>query len=97
MGHMRLKAEFPLVDVGAEFQTITAAMAAGLRLPMENGAVVAVVRPEGPADKAGLKYKDIVLSLGGAAAESSRQSEEVDDSGGGEARQHGPFGGEGEH
>ena len=60
-------------EIGAAFQTITAPMATGLRLPMEHGVIVADVVPSGPADKAGLKYKDIVLTLGGASVESTRQ------------------------
>jgi serine protease Do len=60
-------------EIGAAFQTITEPMAAGLRLPIEHGVIVSDVSPDGPAEKAGLKYKDIVLTLGGAAVETSRQ------------------------
>jgi serine protease Do len=60
-------------EIGAVFQSITAPLAAGLRLPMDHGVIVANVSPGGPADQAGLKYKDLVLSLGGATVESSRQ------------------------
>jgi len=60
-------------EVGAAFQSITPSLAAGLKLPMDHGVIVADVAPEGPADKAGLKYKDLVMSLGGVPVESSRQ------------------------
>ncbi len=60
-------------EIGAAFQSITAPMVAGLKLPMEHGVIVSDVSPGGPADKAGLKYKDLVLTLGGVAVETSRQ------------------------
>ncbi len=48
-------------------------MAKGLGLPMEHGVVIADVDPDGPADHAGLKRRDIVLSLNAHAIETSRQ------------------------
>jgi serine protease Do len=49
--------------IGAEMQDITPDLAAGLKLSREDGVIVSDVTPDGPADKAGLKIGDIVLSL----------------------------------
>ena len=45
--------------IGIVAQTITPAMAKGLRLPQDWGVIAADVIPDGPADKAGLKVRDI--------------------------------------
>ncbi len=49
--------------IGAEMQAITPDLAAGLKLPREEGVIVSDVTPDGPADKAGLKIGDIVLRV----------------------------------
>jgi serine protease Do len=49
--------------IGAEMQNINPDLAAGLRLAREDGVIVSDVVPDGPADQAGLKIGDIVLSL----------------------------------
>jgi len=49
--------------IGATVQTITPTLAAGLGLPQDYGVIVSDVAPGGPADKAGLKVQDIVLTL----------------------------------
>jgi S1-C subfamily serine protease len=41
-------------------------MAKGLGLPVQRGVVLADVEPEGPAERAGLKRKDVILSLNGS-------------------------------
>lgn len=51
--------------IGADMQDITPELAAGLKLPREQGVIVSDVQPGGPADKAGLHVQDIVLSLDG--------------------------------
>ena len=51
--------------IGAGVQTITPTMAAGLGLPQDFGVIVSDVTPKGPADTAGLKVQDIVLTLDG--------------------------------
>jgi len=55
-------------EIGALVQTITPELAAGLRLQRDFGIIVSDVEPGGPADKAGLKIQDIVLSVDGAPA-----------------------------
>jgi serine protease Do len=49
--------------IGAELQDITPDLAAGLKLARADGVIVSDVVPDGPADKAGLKIGDIILSL----------------------------------
>jgi len=50
-------------EIGASVQTITPTMAAGLGLQQDYGVIVSDVVPKGPAEAAGLKVKDIVLTL----------------------------------
>jgi serine protease Do len=51
--------------IGATVQTITPTLAAGLALPQHYGVIVSDVTPGGPADTAGLKVQDIILTLDG--------------------------------
>ena len=60
-------------EIGATVQSITPVMAAGLGLSQDWGAIVADIAPESPADLAGLKFKDIILTLGGRPVESARE------------------------
>ncbi len=57
-------------EIGAKAQTITPDLAAGLKLPQDWGVIISDVVPGGPADKAGLKAKDIVLSIDGRPIDS---------------------------
>jgi membrane-associated protease RseP (regulator of RpoE activity) len=50
------------VEIKAASQTITPALAAGLGLSQSYGVIVCDVTPGGPADSAGLKIGDIVIS-----------------------------------
>ena len=50
-------------------QTITAEMAKGLSLPRNYGVIVSDVWPGGPAEKAGMKVGDILVSVDGQPAD----------------------------
>ena len=51
--------------LGIVTQDITPEMVKALRLPLESGAIAADVVPGGPADQAGLKIEDIIVSVNG--------------------------------
>jgi len=57
-------------EIGALVQTITPELAAGLRLQKDFGIIVSDVVPGGPADKAGLRIQDIILSVDGTVTDS---------------------------
>jgi serine protease Do len=50
-------------EVGMLLQAVTPALADGLRLSQDWGAMISDIMPGGPADAAGLKVKDIVLQI----------------------------------
>jgi serine protease Do len=50
------------VEIGAGAQEITPTLAEGLGLPQSWGVIVDDITPDGPADSAGLKVQDIILS-----------------------------------
>ncbi len=56
-------------EVGMSLQTITSEMAAGLGLSRDYGVIVSDVWPQGPAEGAGLKVGDILVSVDGQPAE----------------------------
>jgi len=72
-------------EIGVKAQSINPDMAKGLGLQQNWGVILGDVRPESPADKAGLKIGDIVLSLNSKPMENGRQfnvnlySKNVDD------------------
>ena len=53
----------PATTIGAHAQTITPTLAAALQLPQDSGVLLSDVAPDGPAAAAGLRAKDIVLSI----------------------------------
>jgi len=59
--------------IGVYLRTITPALATGLGLSREDGVLIEDVVPGGPADKAGVKISDIVLTIDGAPVENVRQ------------------------
>ena len=62
-GHLRRQ------EIGMGIQTITPAMAAGLGLKKNHGVIVSDVWPGSPAEKAGLKVADVLVSIDGQPAD----------------------------
>jgi serine protease Do len=62
-------------ELGIFTQNITPVMAKGLSLARDHGVVVADVEPESPADSAGLRRGDVLVSLDGKAIGSASQLE----------------------
>ena len=60
-------------EIGVSAQTITVELADGLTLAQDWGVVLADVHPGGPAERAGLRIRDIVLTLDGKVMENARQ------------------------
>jgi serine protease Do len=59
--------------VGVRSQTITPPLAAGLGLVFDRGVVLSDVTPGGPAEAAGLRAGDVVVTLDGKPMENARQ------------------------
>ena len=55
-------------EIGALVQTITPDLATGLHLQRDFGVIVSDIFPGGPADKAGLRIQDIILTVDGTPA-----------------------------
>src|SRR6266478_3699252 len=56
-------------EVGLGLQTITPSLAAALNLPRNYGLIVSDVKPGGPAEAAGLRIGDVLLSVDGKNAD----------------------------
>jgi serine protease Do len=56
-------------EMGLSLQTITPEIAAGLRLARDQGVIISDVWPNGPAEAAGLKPGDVLVSVDGQPAE----------------------------
>lgn len=60
-------------QIGVVAQSITPAMARALKLPQDWGVILADIVPRSAAEAAGLRAKDLVLSLNGKPIENARQ------------------------
>lgn len=60
-------------QIGVYAKTITPALAEGLHLQRDEGVILEDVFPGGPADSAGLKVGDIVLSVDGRSVDNIRE------------------------
>jgi serine protease Do len=60
----------PSVTIGAHAQTITPALAGGLKLPQDWGVIISDIDAGGPAAAAGLQPKDIVTTIDGRRIDS---------------------------
>ena len=72
---VRKNGEVKRGELGIFAQNITPVMAKGLSLARDHGVVIADVEPESPADSAGLRRGDILLSLDAKAIGSASQLE----------------------
>jgi serine protease Do len=61
--------------IGIYVQTITPALSEGLNLSRDWGVLVGDVTPDGPADRAGVKVGDLVLTANGRSMRNARQLE----------------------
>jgi len=64
-GRLRKFGHVDRSQIGAVAESITPLLAGGLHLPMTSGIIIADITPDGPAEAAGLKIGDIVLSVDG--------------------------------
>jgi serine protease Do len=62
-------------EIGIYAQDITFVMAKGLALARDHGVIVSDVAPDGPADRSGLRRRDVILSLDGRKIVSAGQLE----------------------
>jgi serine protease Do len=50
-------------EIGIHVQSLSPSLASGLGLPIDQGVIVSDVLPGGPAEQAGLKIQDVILSM----------------------------------
>lgn len=72
ISQLRDSGEVERAFIGVEIQQVTDELASGFGLDSDEGALVSRVRPDQPADKAGVKRGDIILSFGGKKVEEMR-------------------------
>jgi serine protease Do len=65
--------EKPVAYLGVSTQTVTAALALQLDLPVDQGALVRGTAPAGPADRAGIEVGDVIVSFDGRDVRSSEE------------------------
>jgi serine protease Do len=65
--------ERPAAYLGVSTQTVTAALALQLDLPVDQGALVRGTAPGGPADRAGIDVGDVIVSFDGRTVRSSEE------------------------
>ena len=61
--------------IGVSVQSISSALAKGLKLPQDWGVIVADLEPDGPAEKAGVMVGDIIQTLDGKPIEDASELE----------------------
>ncbi|HLI83207.1 MAG TPA: trypsin-like peptidase domain-containing protein [Bryobacteraceae bacterium] len=72
---LRSKGSVSRGSVGLFAQNINPILARGLGLPISRGVLVADIDSNGPADRAGIKRCDVILSINGQPMRSSREFE----------------------
>lgn len=70
---LRTKGHVDRGELGVTLQPITPSLAEGLALNRSSGLLVADVEPGGPAEKAGLRRADVILSVDGAPVRAANQ------------------------
>jgi S1-C subfamily serine protease len=69
--------EAPAAYLGVSTVTITSSLASQLGLPVQEGALVQGLAPGGPAQKAGVRPGDVIVSFEGEAVSSSERLQEL--------------------
>jgi serine protease Do len=67
---LKARGVIPPITIGAHSQSITPALAAALKLPIDSGVILSDIDPDGPANAAGLRAGDIVTAVDGIPIDS---------------------------
>jgi serine protease Do len=62
---LKARGVVPSVTIGAHSQSITPALAAALKLPIDSGVILSDIDPDSPASAAGLRAGDVVAAVDG--------------------------------